>query len=261
MGYFTDIKIILVGKLSADNYYMFTPKVLLSFLLITLIGCKKQLVSQEELNDAMKLLASPQEPLKISGNAYFFGDSITEGVAIAGDKNWVYLVCKFTGLNGFNLGIGGSTLVGHSEGRLVASGMYNRVAEIPVKKESDKYLFFAYGVNDILIGAPDMTEENFVSDFEYVLSKARANGWKSKDIIILNTYYFKEGDLKKSRQIQFNEAIKKIATKNATRFIDIESFMYDHGRNALLSWDNLHPNEVGYAVIARCIEEALRSYQ
>jgi lysophospholipase L1-like esterase len=63
-----------------------------------------------------------------------------------------------------------------------------------------------------------------------------------------------------ARQSTFNAVIQDIAVKNNTRFVDIYSFMKSYGADYLISSDGLHPNETGYAVIARGMIEAVRTF-
>src|SRR5476651_1228493 len=122
-------------------------KIYLLLLFIFLSGCRKDdKISSIELNHdtevVNQLLSSHQDSLHIIGNAYFFGDSITQGTGADPDKSWVSLVSKFTGLTGANLGIGGTTLEKYINGIDQPSSMYERAAtEIPVKQGGDKFLF------------------------------------------------------------------------------------------------------------------------
>jgi lysophospholipase L1-like esterase len=242
-------------------------------LVILLASCKKTHDITPGTDAAKTLLPSNQEALNIKGNAYFFGDSITEGLTAGGvvDSNWVALVSKFTGLNGRNLGISGTTLEEKINGIPSLQSMYSRcTTEVPVKAANDKYLFFAYGMNDVGYNYSDLNANQFKSDYDYVLKDAFKKGWKSADIIILNIYYCNEAGFSiynvdpvanRERQNLFNDAIKSIAVSNGTRFIDVYSFMQNNGGTALICPDGIHPNNDGYAVIARCVEEALRRFQ
>jgi lysophospholipase L1-like esterase len=251
-------------------------KKLLSILLIILIaGCKKSyyVVPDEDSPNAKAakaLLATTQPPLHISGKAYFFGDSITEGYdgKIVNPRNWVGLVSAFTGWDGFNYGIGGTTLEKYVNGVSAAQSMVNRVGEIPTKTDNDKYLFFAYGVNDVYLNTADLNPTQFSADYQLVLDNAYSKGWLPKDIVLVNIYYLNEATLLQftdpagtatGRLAAFNTALKAVADKNTVHFIDIRTFMLNHGADYLLG-DGVHPNETGYAVIARGIEDALRVF-
>jgi lysophospholipase L1-like esterase len=242
------------------------------FLLVFLNGCKKEHpVSKADIQATDGLLSSSQKPLSIKGNVYFFGDSITEGLTNNGItvNNWVALVSMFTGLNGYNLGIAGTVLESRINGNEAVSSMYSRCDNIPVKKADDKYLFFAYGMNDVGNNYPDLNPDQFTADYQYVINNAFKKGWQAHDIVILNIYYCNESGFliyqvnppaNRARQNLFNNAIKNIARNNNTRFIDIYSYMENNGAAYLICPDGIHPNDDGYAVIARGVEEALRGY-
>ncbi|MBK0379571.1 SGNH/GDSL hydrolase family protein [Mucilaginibacter segetis] len=253
-------------------------RILPLFLFAILLGCKKGIVESEVKLDTDKLnadnlLSAEQKPLTVPGKAYFFGDSITEGYsgnAVIAD-NWVNNVSKFVGWDFENLGISGTTMVKNVNGADDPLSMYNRaIAEIPEKTTGDKYLFFAYGMNDVGKNVFDVTTAQFIQDYQYVINNALAKNWNPSDIILLNIYYCKdqgftlynvEPPATHFRQITFNQAIKNIALKNEVHFIDIYSFMKDNGADYLISYDGIHPNKNGYAVIARGVIEALRSYK
>ncbi|MEO7212157.1 SGNH/GDSL hydrolase family protein [Mucilaginibacter sp.] len=221
---------------------------------------------------AKALLATTQTPLRIPGKAYFFGDSITQGYdgQIVNPRNWVGLVAAFIGWDGYNFGVGGTTLEKNINGVSAPQSMVNRVGEIPVKGAADKYLFFAYGLNDVGFNTTDLTTTQFTADYQYVLGKALALGWQAKDIVLVNIYYCNEQLLLKEtgpggsatgRLAAFNNALSAIAEKNGTHFININTFMKSNGADYLLSNDGVHPNETGYAVIAHGIEEEIRGFQ
>lgn len=250
-------------------------KLLYTCSLIILMGCHKKYVSYNEdmMNAAEQLLASSQAPLKVTGNAYFFGDSITQGwngsqVIV---NNWVNLVAGFTGLTASNFGVGGTTLE-MSSTYLYQLSMYKRAStDISVKTASDKYLFFAYGTNDVINVIPDFNVDQFAIQYQYVLNIAFAKGWKPQDIVLVNIYYMNAASYPTSvgltnqsatdRTNSFNDVIKNIALKNNTRLIDIRSYMETYGADYLICPDGIHPSDVGHAVIARGIEEALRGFQ
>ncbi|OOQ61649.1 SGNH/GDSL hydrolase family protein [Mucilaginibacter pedocola] len=254
-------------------------KKLLSFLLAaSIFGCKYQRpptpvqVPQEspEEKAAKALLATTPVPIRIAGKAYFFGDSITEGYNgnIVTADNWVALLAASVGWEAVNLGIGGSTLEWKINGSPSLNSMYVRaVNEIPAKTDNDKYLFFAYGINDVGFNTPDLTAEQFTADYQFVLDKAYAQGWLAKDIVLVNIYYcneqlvFGKGVVTPGRLAAFNTALNTVAVKNGTRFIDINTFMKTNGAGYLLSADGVHPTNTGYAVIARGVQAALSTFQ
>jgi lysophospholipase L1-like esterase len=213
----------------------------------------------------------PSTPPIINGKAYFFGDSITEGYdgKSVNAKNWAALLSQAMGWEGHNLGIGGSTLEKTSNGVSVAKNMYNRVSEIPQKGEGDKYLFFAYGINDAAYNFYDLTVTQFTVDYQFILDVARSKGWQGNDIVIINIYYcnaaalFRYSDplgIAHGRLATFNAAINAIADTNGTHLIDIYSYMKENGADQIVSADGVHPSEAGYAVIARGIEKAIRGF-
>ena len=211
-------------------------------------------------------------PITITFKAWFFGDSITEGYdgKSVNAKNWAALLSQALGWEGHNLGIGGSTLEKNVNGLTVAKNMYNRITEIPFKTEADKYLFFAYGMNDVGFNFFDLTPSQFAADYQYVLDAARDKGWQSRDIVIVNIYYCNQAALFKysdplgtasGRMALFNATIKNIAERNGMHFIDVNSYMISNGADLLVAGDGVHPNETGYAVIAHGIEEGIRGFQ
>jgi lysophospholipase L1-like esterase len=246
-------------------------------LIIVLAGCKYHapIPIPEDSADAKAakaLLATVPAPVRIAGKAYFFGDSITQGYNGSGvvADNWVALVASFVGWDAANLGIGGTTMERFINGSPSLYSMYVRsVTEMPAKTAADKYIFLAYGINDVGYNTSDLTVTQFTSDYRFVLDKAFAQGWQPKDIVLVNIYYCNEPLLFRNtdasttggRLAAFNTAIKAMADEKGTRFIDINTFMKTNGAGYLLSADGVHPNNTGFAVIARGVEEAIRGFQ
>lgn len=210
-------------------------------------------------------------PVVPAPNAWFFGDSITEGYdgTSVNPKNWTALLSAAMGWEGHNLGIGGSTLEKNGNGISAAKNMYNRIAEIPAKQQTDKYLFFAYGINDVAYNFFDQTATQFEADYQYVLDAAQSKGWHASDIVIVNIYYCREELLFKytdpkgtagGRLALFNNTIKNLAERNSTHLIDVYAYMQANGLNALVAADGVHPNAYGYSVIARGMEAAVKSF-
>jgi lysophospholipase L1-like esterase len=251
-------------------------RILSIFLIILIAGCRKGYIAppvedSPNAKAAKALLATTQVPLHIPGKAYFFGDSITQGYdgQIVNPRNWVGLVAAFIGWDGYNFGIGGTTLEKNINGVLAPQSMVNRVDEIPVKSSTDKYLFFAYGVNDVYLNTTDLTPAQFSTDYQLVLDSAYSKGWLPKEIVLVNIYYLDEAKLLQftdpagtaiGRLAAFNAALKAVSEKNSVHFIDIRTFMLNNGADYLLG-DSIHPNETGYAVIAHGIEEEIRGFQ
>lgn len=256
---------------------MFKHLFVVVIIILVLVSCKKNPnVSAEDTNAIETLLASANPPFAIQGSVYFFGDSITYGYTsgVYTTGNWVSLVSAFTGCNGKNLGIGGTTLERVVNNVNMPTAMYNRaVNEIPVKNADDKYLVFAYGVNDIGFNYSDTNPDQFSADYQYIINIAFSRGWPAKNIILVNAYYCNDKGYRsylgygvsqaadKQRTNLFNNAIANVAQSNGLHVIDIYTFMLQHGAEGLLSPDGLHPSEVGYSVIARGIEAQLRTYQ
>jgi lysophospholipase L1-like esterase len=248
-------------------------------LLFLVTGCKKDIYTQPINNDeaVSKTSSSTQETTTLQSNVFYFGDSITSGVTSVNgtgtvtDKNWAALLSADMGWTCHNLGIPGTTMVKSVNGNIEANSMYSRAEkEIPQKRAKDKYLFFAYGINDVLKNYDDVSTAQFKEDYQYVLNVAFARGWKPQDIVLLNGYYCLISGYAiyniapfadRNRHMAFNSAIKTVADSNKTRFIDIYGYMQNNGGDTLLIFDGIHPTLTGYNVIAQGVKKVINSFQ
>ena len=200
-------------------------------------------------------------------NCLFFGDSITYGEydGILGgyvDDLKRYSHSKYYNenaneVNCFNLGIGGETTV----------GLLNRLEnEIKARLSPDENLvFFFYGANDLAI----KNNEEIVSlhDFKHHIETAinLTRNYTPHIFLIsilpiaseIDGVMVASGKLRTTERIKlFNQQLKEIAEAYQISYLDIYS-VFESRKAELISKDNVHPNEKGYALISDLIKPIL----
>lgn len=193
---------------------------------------------------------------KLQPKAVFIGDSITVGgCAAKRDSHWAASVSNSLHLKEINLGISGMTAHRYDE------------TKIPICGRTYKYLFVAFGANDI--GANTLPVDTFVSDLKKIIRKANANYWYPHDIIVISPYYSSQEGRNQylrfgiktaadsNRVMQFFNASKMVADDMGCRFVDVYTPMQESKR--VLLFDGLHPNQRGHDLIASVILSTLKN--
>ncbi|GGE93834.1 Lysophospholipase L1 [Chishuiella changwenlii] len=203
-------------------------------------------------------------------NCLFFGDSITYGEydgILGGYVDFLKRFCHteyYTNnaeeVNCFNLGIGGETTF----------GLLNRfTTEIEARLSPDNNLVFLfYGANDLAI--KDNQELVSLNDFEanLQLTVKKAKVYTDKVYLIsiipiskqIDGVIVPSGKFRSTGKIElFNQSIEKIAKEEKVNFLDVYT-LFKEDKESLLSKDGVHPNEVGYKLIAEYIKPIVREY-
>lgn len=201
-----------------------------------------------------------------AGIAVFFGDSITVGTNASPTSNsWVNLVCGAYGFAQSNLGLSGTYL--ENQVPIQPNNMVTRIGAIPLKTPAHSFLFFAYGINDVDLNAPNYTTANLTTDYTTVLNAALAQGWTAGSIILIGTSYRDPASYTsvlgfppatQARHLAFNAAIQAVAATFTCTYIDVYTVMQAQGGAALLLPDTLHPNNGGHRIMAQQIINALK---
>lgn len=205
----------------------------------------------------------------ILNRAVFFGDSITFGLnASDAAHRWVNLVAESQGWTNFiNAGISGS----HMQNSLNKLGVpfadngrdtyFDRVQVYFPNK-----VFIMYGMNDFRYTGSNFTVANFQNDYGEVVDALIASGVAADDMILgtipyvpASTYTANSPDYNGGTlaiHLDYNAAIRTIATGRGTRFVDVYTAMLTNGGDALVD-DGVHPNDEGHQVIADAFIEGL----
>ena len=117
-----------------------------------------------------------------------------------------------------------------------------------VWRQFDSPALTDYAVN------PELYEENV--EKMIIESKKVAKG-----VIIMTPHYMEpnRADLMRARMDQYGDICRKLAEKHSCVFVDSQKalddyFKYHH--SSFISWDRIHPNQIGATVIARAFVEA-----
>lgn len=102
-----------------------------------------------------------------------------------------------------------------------------------------------------------------LSEYEKTLDALVAKTVRTvKGIVLMTPYYIEpiRQDAMRAKMDQYGEAVKRIAKKRGTLFVDTQAafnavLKYQHP-NAL-AWDRVHPNLTGHAVIAKAFLDAV----
>jgi len=122
------------------------------------------------------------------------------------------------------------------------------------------------GINDVWrqFDLPLMKEQHVLPDeYEKTLDNLVATTLKSvKGVVLIAPYYIEpnRNDAMRARMDEYGAIVKKIAVKRKTLFVDtqsaFDSILKTCHPNAL-SWDRVHPNQIGHTVIARAFLDTI----
>lgn len=197
-------------------------------------------------------------------SAVFEGDSITVGLNSSSNaKRWTSLVAAAKGATELNQGISG-TVLQHSfiSGAPLANNMRDRfVADVSSANKREK-LFLAGGRND----ARQTADTNFnvtayAREIREMISAARCAGYAATDIVIVTPFWqpdilFNQNDptnnpnnYTRAYYESWVAAAAAAAAEFGVYYYDAYAYMRDNGGAALISSDNIHPNDAGHLVI------------
>lgn len=161
-----------------------------------------------------------------------FGDSITAGANAT--VGYLERVGYATGLQIFNLGVGGSRL-GDSPG--MRNGQYQIIFNYVPK---DSYTSIAFGTNEGSVGDP------WYQEFRTIVRNIKAAGFSTDKIIVISPPYY-------STRVAKNAAIAsyaaQLSSEFGTKFADATTITQNNGGDALLT-DSYHPLDPGHILIS-----------
>lgn len=184
-------------------------------------------------------------------SATFTGTSITQGIG-ASDIAHTYtnIVAKQLRVVEINSGAPGNVLQ-HSPGFPNSNTFKDSYTTIIYpKRPGDKYLFFAWGENDISWdGTYNVDTAYFKRDYVIIINYALSIGWALGDMKIISPFYQTSAPL--LTQHNYVDAAKHVADSMGIQFINV----YDDGEalSKALLWDNIHPSDRGHAHHANTI--------
>ena len=122
------------------------------------------------------------------------------------------------------------------------------------------------GINDVWrqFDLPLMKEAHVsIGEYEKTLDKLVVKTLPLvKGMVLLTPYYIESNrkDAMRSKMDEYGAVVKKIASKRKTLFVDtqavFDSFL-ENFHSAAISWDRVHPNQTGHAVIAKAFLDAI----
>src|ERR1700761_1246295 len=206
-----------------------------------------------------------------SGSITFFGDSITAGTGVTtGGTRYSTLVATGLGLTEVNNGVASSTLEEQSPSQpLGATSMVSRISSIPTYSAgTTQWLLFCYGINDFQYAGTNYNPTNFLTDYTTVINAAVTKGWPLAKIVVTSLPYYGSfnynttgsggGTRTTANYALFQSAITTlVSNKPGLVYVDISTPTVNRGGDYNLSGDGLHPNNVGHALDAKIILNAL----
>lgn len=193
------------------------------------------------------------------------GDSVTdmerarpvgEGLFEALGKSYVALVealltSTYPELNirVVNMGIGGNTV----------RDLKNRW-ETDVFDQKPDWLSIMIGINDVWrqYDSPLQVEQHvYLDEYEATLDELVAKTLPTvKGLVLMTPYYMEpcKDDRMRATMDQYGAAVKRIAEKYGTYFIDTQAafdWLFQYRHSASIAWDRVHPNMDGHMLLAR----------
>lgn len=173
---------------------------------------------------------SPTEPSEIEVLA--FGDSLTFGIGSTSGNGYVPVLERRIGVDIFNSGIPGNT-TGDALTRLSTS----------VLARDPRIVIVLLGGNDILQNVPVQTR---IDNITQIVERIRSDG--SKVILV---------GLGSGQVDPFNGELPGLASRTGSTYVP--NILDGIIGNPSLMFDQIHPNDAGYAIMADRIEPALRA--
>ena len=216
------------------------------------------------LFDIPNALPSPNIPesLKTASSIVTFGDSLTFGSGAT--KNYSQYINLATNIPVTNKGIGGTPIQNSnldSGSPKSGNGRDRYIADLTGANKKD-FCIIMYGTNDFGWSEAEWTLENFVNDYQEVITGLLANGYTNNDICLCsppwipdNGYDF-NGDFNGANRAEHEahvSAVRQLSIDNNLYYADTYAATRDNGGLSLMSADNLHLNKAGHAVLATTI--------
>ena len=195
-----------------------------------------------------------------------FGDSVTAGSGASdADHRWPNIVAYTRAWDLVNSG-DGSTVTQNTVQNTVATigaaaddnGRDTYAARVTAYSP-DKVLIL-YGLNDLRLNDVAFTTALYQNDLGEIVDGLTGAGIAADDIVIGSPSYIPAASYalfgpdwnggSAADHAAHVAAAAAVATAKGTRYIDVYQWMADNGGDALISGDNIHPNDAGHAQIA-----------
>lgn len=203
-----------------------------------------------------------------------FGDSIMAGqLASDAAHRWINIIAAHVGAGTpLNAGIAGTVLQNSNDsgGSPRPDNGRDRYAADVLGANKRDAIFIAYGGNDArYTGAPaTMNVTNYINDYREIMDGLLAGGYPKQNIYVLPRMWITDTGLNTGSagftgqtRVGFEEymtATRDIAVEFGANYADIYTYTRYNGGDALVSTDNIHPEDLGHAVIADGVRTARR---
>jgi lysophospholipase L1-like esterase len=182
-------------------------------------------------------------PARGENRVVFMGDSITEG--------WGQPPRFFPGKPYFNRGISGQTTP-----QMLVRFRPDVIALKP------RIVVILGGINDIAGNTGPMTLSMTEDNIASMADLARVNGIRVvlASVLPASDFPWRRGLEPAGKVVALNAWIKEYAARNGFTYLDYYSAMVDdkQGLRADLTYDGVHPNAAGYALMAPLAEKAIQ---
>lgn len=177
------------------------------------------------------------------GDVWYYGDSITLGTGASSTSlRWTSVLARYLGLTEHNFGISTQK----------ASDL--DLSTIPTKGATDRFIVFAYGTNEVL---QSVSTSTYTTALNADIANALGKGWTASNIVLISCYYSTYTSGNNSALLAMSAATKAIANANGYTYIDEYLPLGANVITRLLTGDNIHPLDAGYAMIAKLAEATL----
>lgn len=222
-------------------------------------------------NIDVPVLFTPASAFPSLSSLAVIGDSITYYTAASTPANgWCALVATALGLDSsntakfLNQGIGGTVLQNSngSGGTPLGNNGRDRFVSALLGSNKRDGVFVNYGFNDARYTAAPVTFNvtEYQKDLSQVIAGLIEGGYDRNKILITTPYYITDTGLNtgttgftgqtRSGFTAFVDAAKAVAMEYGVWCYDAYAYMLANGAGALISGDNIHPDDYGHPIVA-----------
>ena len=196
-----------------------------------------------------------------------FGDSIVygQGASTLQDQ-WLIHLSSSMRCGYSNKGVSGTVLQNSNDSGgspMANNGRDRYVASLTGSNKRDLCII-NYGLNDLRYTASvDFTVANYITDYQEIITGLLGLGYTTGTIVLCSPYWIPDagyitgsaGFTGSNRTIHesYVAAVRELARTNGLKYADVYAYMRDNGGAALVSGDNIHPNNAGHKAIATCV--------
>lgn len=131
--------------------------------------------------------------------------------------------------------------------------------EARVSDYKPTYALLLYGLNDVRLNDAAITAAAYENDISEIINGLVSDGLSVANIIVGSPPYMNPAGYglfapwdggSTVRHEAFVAGAAAAAAATGATYIDVYQWMIDNGGNALISGDNVHPNDAGHSAIA-----------